>query len=406
MSPRALLLAGGVLTAGCASALRPAPTPAPAAPGPSASCLVATDSTGAARTITAAFDDPADARRARLTERLEAPVRLDCEGRPSPGLAVAWSRDTSGRFWTLELAEPAASDSAVRWTAAALAATWRADPDASAALEWAGVESLLPLDARRLVVGLSAPAFELPPIFADRTLGVARGEHSPGLEPAAPGGDLRDAVDRGTDLVHTGDPDLLEYARQRPGITAVPLPWSRTYLLVLPAGTPGVDTAVPADTLALRAGLARDAVRIDARVPEAPFWWEQRDACEQRSAPAARRQPLNAIAYPVADPVARDLAERIVALAGMPELTARGLAADSFAAALRAGGAVAFVVGAAKHAPVACRETAGWPPRVSVVPLVETRMHAILRRGTPPLAVEWDGALRVTDAGARSTATQ
>jgi hypothetical protein len=42
---------------------------------------------------------------------------------------------------------------------------------------------------------------------------------------------------------------------------------------------------------------------------------------------------------------------------------------------------------------VPCRERAGWPPGATAVPLVETRPHAILRRGIPPLAVEWDGAV-------------
>jgi hypothetical protein len=402
MPSRALLLAGGILTAGCAST-RPAPPPAPGAV-PSTSCLLVTDSTGPARTLAAAFDDPADALRARRAATLDAPVRLDCDGRPMPGLAVAWSRDTSGRFWTLELGEPSASGTAVRWTAAALAATWRADPDANAALEWAGVESLLPLDTRRLVVGFSTPAPELPSLFADRALGVATGESRPGLDPTASGGDLRDAVDGGTDLIQTGDPELLDYARRRPGLTQVPLPWSRSYLLVLPARSPGVGTALPADTATFRAGLARDAVRIDARVPEPPFWWEQHDACVQRPRPAARREPVNAIAYPAADRVARDLAERIVALAGMAELTARGLPADSFAAALRGGSARAFVVAVPRHAAVACRETAAWPPSVVVVPLVETRAHAVLRRGAPPVAVEWDGALRAAGAGEQSAA--
>jgi hypothetical protein len=247
---------------------------------------------------------------------------------------------------------------------------------------------------------------ELPPLFADRALGVARGESPAGLDPAAPGGDLRDAVDRGADLIHTGDPELLDYARQRPGLSQVPLPWNRSYLLVLPARSPGVGTAVPADTATFRAGLARDAVRTDARVPEAPFWWEQRDACVQRPAPAARRERLNAIAYPAADRVARDLAERIVALAGAAELTARGLPADSFAAALRGGSARAFVVAVPRHAAVACRESAAWPPRVAVVPLIETRPHAVLRRGAPPLVVEWDGALRAAGAGEPSEATR
>src|SRR4051812_26441765 len=100
MPPRALLLAGGVLT-GCASP--PAPPPAPVAAVVSPSCLLPPDSRAPARVTPAAFDAPADAVRATRAASLEAPVRLDCEGRASPGLAIAWSRDTTGRFWTLEL---------------------------------------------------------------------------------------------------------------------------------------------------------------------------------------------------------------------------------------------------------------------------------------------------------------
>ena len=98
-----------------------------------AACLIMTDSAGPARPITAAFDDATDAARARLAATRLAPVRLDCEGHPRPGLANRWSADTSARFWTLELAPPpsAAPEDRVRWTAAALAATWRSDPDAA-----------------------------------------------------------------------------------------------------------------------------------------------------------------------------------------------------------------------------------------------------------------------------------
>ena len=32
--------------------------------------------------------------------------------------------------------------------------------------------------------------------------------------------------------------------------------------------------------------------------------------------------------------------------------------------------------------------------QASVLPLIDTRPHAVLRRGSPALAVEWDGAVR------------
>ena len=204
---------------------------------------------------------------------VSTPVRLDCEGRAGPDLAIAWSRDTSGRFWTLQLGDTTAT-TALRWTARTLVATWRADPDAAAVLRWAGVESLIPLDDRRLVIGFAAPHLELPDLFADPSLGVAPADARPAVVPV-PAADLRDAVDSGPDLIVASDPDLLDYARQRPGLVSRVLPWSRSYLLVLPGRAPS-DMDLPADTSAFRTGLARDAVRVDARGSEGPAWWSLR----------------------------------------------------------------------------------------------------------------------------------
>jgi hypothetical protein len=318
-----------------------------------------------------------------------APVRLDCEGHPSPGLAVSWSRDSSARYWTLDLDTPST------WIAGTLAAAWWADPDASAALRWAGVESLVPLDERRLVLGFSAPQPEPPAVLADRSLGVP--PTSPrriSVLPKLDSGDLRDAIDRGVDLVHTSDPGVIEYASRRPGLTSIPLPWNRAYLLLLPSSSAGVGAAIPPDTAGFRAALARDAVRADARAAAAPSWWERAGACPQVTPPSAWRRPLaNTVVYRASDRVARDLAERIVALAGAPELAARSLDDEAFRSALASGSERGFVLAAPVHATVPCRESAGWPPSATVVPLIETRPHAILRRGTPPFEVEWDGTL-------------
>jgi hypothetical protein len=35
------------------------------------------------------------------------------------------------------------------------------------------------------------------------------------------------------------------------------------------------------------------------------------------------------------------------------------------------------------------------PPGVRSLPLIDTRAYAIVRKGVPPLTVEWDGTLRV-----------
>jgi hypothetical protein len=357
-----------------------------------------TDSVGPARPITAAFDDPTDAARARLAATRLAPVRLDCEGHPGSGLANRWSADTSARFWTLELAPPpsAAPEDRVRWTAAALAATWRSDPDASLALRAAGVQSVLPLDDRRLVVEFAAPERELPPVFAARALGVATG--GPTLvEDQPPSSDLRDAIDHGPDLVQTDDPDLLDYASRRPGLSRVALPWNRVYLLLLPAGGPGLGAAVPADTAGFRAALARNVVRTEARPADGSAWPDSAARCSP--APAARPSSSSAIVYPAAAATARALAERLVALAGPAGLAVRGLEPDSLSAVLRRGDARAFVLSGPRATPGPCAESSAWPAGARAVPLIETRPHAIVRRGAPPLAVEWDGAVRVAEPG-------
>jgi hypothetical protein len=252
----------------------------------------------------------------------------------------------------------------------------------------------VPLDERRLVVGFLAAAPDVPPLFADLALGVAPREPRPGIEPSSAGSDLRDAIDGGSDLVETGDPDLLEYARRRPNLTAAPLPWSRAYLLLLPSGG-NVGGAISPDTTALRDALARDAVRTDARALTPPFWWSSTVRCAAPASPRTAMPRISAVVYPLADATARELAERLVALAGDPGLTARGLAADMFPAALEAGSARAFVVPVPRQAALPCRETANWPRLSTVVPLIETRKHAVLRRGAPAVAVDWDGTLRV-----------
>ena len=389
MSRRALLLAGGVVTASCTSGAR-MPSAPPPATLPSA-CRLTPDSTGPIRAASAAFEDSAEAARARRAAAVETPLRFDCEGRPLPALAAAWSRDTSGRFWTLELRPP--ERDSLRWTAGALAATWRADPGARDALRWAGIESLVALDDRRLVVGFGRPRLDAPAVFTDPALGVAVEGARPTVQSVPAGADPRDAIDDGPDVIVVSDPDVLDYARQRPGLTIRSLPWTRGYLLVLPSAG-SIDLRIPPDTAGFRAGLARDAVRVEARPAESVAPWDSAAACPARShVPSARR--ADAVVYPAGDSVARGLAERLVALSPSSRVTARGLAPKSLAAELREGGARAFVLAVPTHEPVPCRRMAGWPDSATVVPLVETRAHAVLRRGSPALVSDWDGTLRV-----------
>jgi hypothetical protein len=206
-------------------------------------------------------------------------------------------------------------------------------------------------------------------------------------------GDARDAIDRGADLVHTADPTTLEYAAARADLTAVPLPWSRTYALLLPAEGPGLGRIVGTDSLAFRAELARGAVRVEARGAEPPFWWEAND-CPAPVTGSSAVPGSAAVLYSRSDPVARALAERLVALSEVPGAIARGVRPSELATALHTGTDRAYVVALPRRALVPCREMAAWPPGATALALIDTRARLILRNGVPPLEVDHDGAIR------------
>ena len=405
MSPRALRFALGLLTAACASGPRPTPTPV-AAPHPSA-CVITTDSAGPLRPILAAFDDSSNAAHSRLAATRVAPVRLDCEGRATPGLATRWSRDTSGKFWTLELPPPAGppTPATPRWTAGSLAATWAADPDASATLRGAGARSASPLDDQRLVVGFVESHPDLPAVFADRALAVARGDSGMLREAQPSSGDLRDAVDGRADVVVTGDPDLLDYAVHRQGLAVIPLPWSRTYYLVILGGSSSLGTAIPADTAAFRAALARDAVRTDARPVDTTMAADAADHCRS-SAGSARPAPTDVILVSARRPDSSRTGGAHRGARRACAILVAGAGAREPGGGPHRGEARAFIVPGGPRSAGPCADSTTYPAGAAILPLIETRRHAIVRRGTPPLVAEWDGAVRVAESRDTAGATE
>jgi hypothetical protein len=336
--------------------------------------------------VVVAFADSAAARRALFLQRFASPVRLDCDGRVRPDLAAAWSGDSSGRFWTLSLRNGA--------DAATLTSAWRGRP---AALRLAGIESVVPLDDRRVVVGFARPSPTVPDALADTALAAPR-EPAPrrALIAAPPADDPRDQLDRDVDAVETDDPDVLDYARRRADRTIVPLPWSRSYLLLLAAPWPAFASVIGADSAGFRQALARDAVHADARGAAGPPWWNAARGCGPPGAPSPARRS-SAVVYPLGERTARALAERIVALAAEPGIAARGLDAVALAAALRAGSERAYVLPVSLREAMPCRETANWPAGLAVVPLVDARASLILRSSAQAVTVDYDGTLRAPD---------
>ncbi len=345
-----------------------------------------------------------DSERLLFRQHSETLVRLDCHGEVRPGLASEWTADSTGRRWIFTLRQNPHPPDRAPLTAAGVASSWHGRRGAVNAL---GIDSAVALDDGRLSVTLRATPDSAPRLFADPALSVptaldavagstARIASDSGSGPilefqVAPDGDPRDALDRGADLVVTRDPAVVDYVANRPEFTTFPLPWSRTYALLQPAGAHPI-WILGADSV--RRSLARDVAQADARGAEPPVW---RRECPYTMLSYVVPPPISPrIVYPRNDKVARGLAERIVALTrDTVQLRSAGLDPAEFAAAVRDQHDRGYVLGLPRQVPAPCHELAALPVGAWILPLIDTRAHAIVRRGASPLTVEWDGTVRV-----------
>lgn len=261
------------------------------------------------------------------------------------------------------------------------------------------------------VIGVELSRADGPPAACVRRALATQGPPVVVAETPAPGTDLRDVLDRGLpaagdprpDVVATRDPDVLAYAAAGAGYLIGTLPWDRTYVLV----AADVADTIPSD--AERDAMARDAVRADVRGAARPFAWLLDSTCVAGPAPLASGTVRPIVAYATGDAIARQLAERIVALAEsdprpawLPAALGRDarasrvapVASDSIVDMLASGRAVAAVVAVQRDPRTQCGITRAALPWRGV-PLVDSRAHAIIRRGSgATFAVEVDGALR------------
>jgi hypothetical protein len=232
--------------------------------------------------------------------------------------------------------------------------------------------------------------------------------------------DPRELLDAGEDLLVTDDPAVLAYAATLPAVESFPLPWDRTYAL-LAEGSPS-DMDLEGAERAMREALARDAVRAEARASDLPASSGTAPACEDVAAPVALEfdeglptPPLSAaaarIVYPREDRTARDLAERLAALAVAPPgpslpawvmrlpRVVQGLPGAGFAEALRRRSEAAFVLPLPRESTLPCalrlRPGPGWVLR----PLVDARSRVIAADDVAGFAVDGDGTLLLFGAG-------
>jgi len=416
-----------------ATACAPRAVPAPAAPAsqavappePLSICDLSGDSTAASDTLTVAAPgavDPAhapipvtSAERVLFRQLYETLLRVDCEGHLHPALAASWSSSDGGRTWTVSLADGAIFWDGVPVSARDVLAAW--GPGISGVADSAAVTA-----ERTMIVRLRRPSPDGPAALADPGLAIAKkvpgiawpigtgrywvqstgpelivvplgGTRLPVIRWRTAASDPRDLLDAGVDLLVTDDAGALAYAATRADFASVPLPWDRTYVLL--AAAPLGETAIPLDDL------ARHAVRVEAR-PASPFWW-QSSSCAVGSPPAsASLPPGNAIVFAQGDPIARDLADRLVALSpDGPARRAVGLQPDAVAARLVAHSGDWLIVALPRTALDPCaawRDLAArapWLRPSGIAPLVDVRRRMLLRRGGARLSIDWDAVPRI-----------
>jgi len=295
-----VVLLAAACRAGAPHAELPLPPPAPA-PGDT-TCTIAAGRAAARDTITLAVTDPVDPGHAPLprndAERLvfgqlyESLIRLDCQGRPLPGLAATWEQAPGDR-WGFTLRDNARFWDGAPVTARDVLASWRLrDATLAASLTVTGDRTFtVPasgpfqrLADQALAVTKPAPGGSWP-IGTGRYWMTSGDPASPDVlvaQPMArtgqpvvkiatvPASAARDALDGEAGVLITDDPAALEYARTLAGYVDVPLEWNRTYVLL----APGRDKAVVGD---LRLESLREAVRGDARPAEwsgpGRFWF-------------------------------------------------------------------------------------------------------------------------------------
>lgn len=387
---------------------------------------------GASRdTVVVGITEPVDPRHAPAGtndgERLvfaqfyETLVRVACAGDVVPGAAAAWRSD-SGTAWTFVLARGAMPVTVGRspGSAGARLSNIRGTGD-TLRITLAGYEPNVPAwlaDRRLALIGASgtAPwpaatgAFG-PAIRGGAFFGVPANGDRPVLAFAIrPGADARDLLDAGADLVVSRSPPAIAYAERRAELMGIPLAWDRTYALLTRAGGAEGRDSLP---LAARDALARDLVGPNARGARGPFWWEDGRGCTTSATP--RSAVGRRVVYPSGDAVAQALAERVVALAAGPNapswaaplrdagpLTTLAVDGPGLAHTLGNGIAAAVILRLPASAPASnCLDELAWRRDDLLVPLVDTRASAILRRGAVRISSDADGSIRIMRGNTR-----
>lgn len=362
----------------------------------------------------------------------ETLIRADCQGNAVPGLAVSWrlsANGASGNTWIVTLRQNARFSDNAPVTATDVVSSWmsvgvgRGNGSELRPEVLRLVRSIVAVDDRTLEITFQSGRADAVLALAHTNLAIATpvpgspwplGTRDVRIDSTSssvitlirlpenvsirflvtPGRDGRDFLDQGVDLLLTRDPRTLDYAATLPQFQMAPLPWQRTHVLLTPGRVPVTSFSVEE-----RQALARDSVRGPARGAEGPFWWESLSDCEGLGpqTPVLPPPATVRIVYDADDGAARELAERFVGIGKYPR--ANGLTGEALSQALRRGNESAYILSLDRRPLDPCREmqvlesNAGWIDPQTIVPLVDTRLQAIVRRGRSALTTDWDGVL-------------
>jgi len=439
----------------------------------SACVIVRADSTAEAGSIALVLTDPIrtentplpanDGERLLFRNLYETLVRIDCEGRIGPGLAEVWSDDGGGRTWTFVLREGARFSDGSPLLAEHVIRSWIrtrnhfALPDAPP-WRWLPPENgtIDTPSSHVLRIRLARPRKDLPRILAHSAFAVMK---PIGAEswPAGSGrwrvveftGDRNDNIVLGPNQHHPRPPDeacsigvglragkdprdlllpsvdgtmvrerrAARYGATHPDFLDTPLPFDRTYLLLVPPFDNRNAILAAVDDAGFREELARHVAGADARpAPPVRLPRSARDSAPSSSPTRFTRAPNLRVVYPEGDDDARRLAERITAIlqslgGRYAGVTAAELPVPSFLPAVRGGRDAAYLFPLASDWPgpvlraSMIAASAPWlvddggrggaataGPTPGIVPLIVTRAHLIVRRGVGGIETDYAGS--------------
>lgn len=403
---------------------------------------------------------------------------LDCNGERVPALASSWERKADGRAWIFRLRRSARFSDGTPLKPEDIISCWN-DPGRREIMKEAGIEKVAVEGKDQIAVYFSGPQEELPAILSLPEFAVTRrADYSPWplgtgpyravtMEPgfarnrsrktvAHPSrrGDrpsiefietstagVRDLFEENIDMLVTSDPAVIEYASGRIALTPIPLPFDRVYVLVSStrAGMYRWGETLPPLPGTFLDNLARDAVRSDARGHRRPCWLDEPGICMEEVS-EGRLPPLaikgadpssiyRRVVYDEDDPIARALAERIVALAvadsarssdaatlamAVPGIdrkdvstSAEGLSGLEMTKSFEQGGDFAYIISFPLRPVDRCIElrrivsTVPWLSSLgedlpaAILPLIDTRRHLIVDKARVGIEVDWTGNLLI-----------